>query len=99
MTVRWMPPATVIKSLAQSKTHFIAKQLRDALADAVLTDTELDSIVEITQQEALARINNATSADKTDYREHRHHGGQYIARKRCRLSLKRQPYPLSVCRS
>lgn len=69
-----------IESLARDKNHYIGRQLRNALAEAALTDSALDRIVEITRQEALARIDNATSADKTDYREHGHHGRQYIAR-------------------
>lgn len=69
-----------ISSLAKDRTHYIGNQLRNALANAALTNTTLDSIVAITQQEALARIDQATSTDKQTFREHGHHGRQYIAR-------------------
>lgn len=53
--------------------------LRNALANAALTNTELEAIIEITKAAALARIEQATSADKKTFREHGHHGRQYIA--------------------
>ena len=54
--------------------------LYKSLTDAALTDIELDAIIAITQEEALKRINKATSEDKLTFTEHGHHGRQYIAR-------------------
>lgn len=69
-----------IRAMARDKTTLAGQFMHRALANAALADTELDQIIEITEQEALARINSATSTDKTTFTEHGHHGRQYIAR-------------------
>jgi len=51
-----------------------------ALQNAALTNHDLDSILVITEQEAVRRIDQATSDDRKSFREHGHHGRQYIAR-------------------
>lgn len=69
-----------IHSLAKDGSHWAGHQLRRALATAALTDTELHKITRIVEEEALARINQATSEDRKTFCEHGHHGRQYIAR-------------------
>ncbi len=69
-----------INTLAKGREHFISKQLRGALAQAALGDAERDRIAVILQEEARARIDQATSTDKQTFRDHGHHGRQYIAR-------------------
>ncbi len=69
-----------IETLAASDTHFLSKQLHSALAQAALGDAERQQIVAILKEEARARIDQATSTDKQTFREHGHHGRQYIAR-------------------
>jgi len=69
-----------IRTLARDKSQWPGYQLRQALANAALTDTELDKITGIIEEEALARIDKATSEDRKTFREHGHHGRQYIAR-------------------
>lgn len=69
-----------IRVMARSHTLMAGLQLRKALADAALTDDILDKIIEVTEQEARKRIDQATSEDRTKFHEHGHHGRQYIAR-------------------
>lgn len=69
-----------IRAMARSRTSIAGIQLRRALADAALSDDTLDKIIEVTEQEARKRIDQATSEDRTTFREHGHHGRQYIAR-------------------
>ncbi len=69
-----------IHTLATGHDHYISKQLREALTQAALGDAARDGIVAIMQEEARARIDQATSTDKQTFREHGHHGRQYIAR-------------------
>ena len=68
-----------IQDNIKSASDFTGLQLRRALADAALSNTELDMIIQITKEEALSRIKSATSADLKTFSEHGHHGRQYIA--------------------
>ena len=69
-----------IQSLATGDSHYLSKQLSHALTNAAIDDSTRDQIIAIMHEEALARIDQATSADKQSFREHGHHGRQYIAR-------------------
>lgn len=69
-----------IRENSRSVTNWDGVQLRRALANAALTDSDLDNILKITEEEALARIDQATSKDQKVFTEHGHHGRQYIAR-------------------
>lgn len=69
-----------IRDMARNKNALAGLQLHHALTDAALSDSELDKIIVIAQQEALKRIDQSTSADKKTFTEHGHHGRQYIAR-------------------
>lgn len=69
-----------IQMLAGGDSHYLSKQLRSAMAQAGLGDAERVRITAIMQQEARARIDQATSTDRQTFREHGHHGRQYIAR-------------------
>lgn len=69
-----------IRFMARSHTLMAGLCLRKTLADAALSDDILDKIIEITEQEAHKRIDQATSEDRTKFHEHGHHGRQYIAR-------------------
>ena len=59
---------------------FSGRVLTTAAAEAGLSPRDLDLILNITAEEALRRINGCTSANRTSYSEHGHHGRQYIAR-------------------
>lgn len=69
-----------VQNNIKNKNDFSGLILKSALADAALTNHELDLILKITEEEALRRIDAGASTDRTSYSEHGHHGPQYIAR-------------------
>lgn len=68
-----------IEQNIKNPAHYSGMTLRRALAEAALTDTELDKIIAITLDQAIDRIGKATSSDMKTFHEHGHHGRQYIA--------------------
>lgn len=68
-----------IRQKVKNPADYSGQALRRTLAEAALTDTELDRILAITIDQAIARIGQATSPDMKTFHEHGHHGRQYIA--------------------
>ena len=84
-----------IKQTIDSPNNFYAQQLRKAMDDAALNDNDKDKIVLAITREAVARINDSTSADLKSYSEHGHHGRQYIA-SRAVEGVMRKVLPLTL---